>query len=165
MARPTNQIDIYVETGSKKTFAAAIDWPGWARSGPDEPAAIHSLFEYAQRYQRAVGDIRPGFRVPGDLSELWIVERLEGNGTTDFGAPDVSPSQDAAPVDPAGLLRFENLLKASWAAFDRAVAAAGSTELSKGPRGGGRRPRKNHPACTRRGGGLPEPARMEIQRG
>jgi hypothetical protein len=138
MARLTNQIDIYLESGSKKTFAAAIDWPGWARSGPDEIVAIQSLFDYAQRYQRAVGEIQHEFRVPGDLSELRIVERLKGNGTTDFGSPDVSPSWDAAPVDPTGLLRFENLLRTSWAAFDRAVAAAGSNELRKGPRGGGR---------------------------
>jgi len=138
MARSTNQIDTYLEIGSKKTFAGAIDWPGWARSGADEPSAIQSLFEYARRYQQVVVTAQPNFHAPGEASEFRVVERLEGNGTTDFGAPDASPSQDQAPVDPAELLRFQTLLRACWAAFDRAVAAARSRELRKGPRGGGR---------------------------
>jgi hypothetical protein len=138
MARSSDQIDIYVETGSKKTFAGVMDWPGWIRSGPDEPSAIQSLFEYTRRYQRAVGAAQPGFRAPRTASEFFVVERLKGNVTTDFGTPAVSPSLDKAPVDPAELLRFQSLLKACWAALDRAVAAAGSKELRKGPRGGGR---------------------------
>lgn len=138
MARSSNRIDIYVETGSKKTFAGAIAWPGWVRSGPDEPSAIQSLFEYARRYLIGVGAAQAGFLAPRAAFEFFVVERLEGNATTDFGAPDASPSQDKAPIDQAELLRFQSLLKACWAAFDGAVAAAGSQELRKGPRGGGR---------------------------
>jgi hypothetical protein len=58
--------------------------------------------------------------------------------TLTSNAPAASPSQDKGPVDQAELLRFQALLKACWAAFDRAVAATGSHELRKGPRGGGR---------------------------
>jgi len=138
MARSAEKIEIYLEAGSKKTFAGALDWPGWIRSGPDEPRAVRSLFEYARRYQEAIRATRPTFRMPQTASELVVVERLAGNTTTDFGAPDASPSRDQAAVDEAELVRFEALLKAGWAAFDRAVAAAGSRELRKGPRGGGR---------------------------
>jgi hypothetical protein len=69
---------------------------------------------------------------------LAVVERLEGNATTDFGAPDVAPSSDARPVDDAELRRFQKLLVACWGAFDVAARAAAGKELRKGPRGGGR---------------------------
>jgi hypothetical protein len=36
-------LDVYVETGAKRTFAGAVDWPGWCRSGRDEEAAIEAL--------------------------------------------------------------------------------------------------------------------------
>jgi len=65
-----------------------------------------------------------------------VVERLEGNTTTDFGAPDVAPPSDARPVDGAELRRFQALLKACWQAFDAAVRAATEKELRQGPRGG-----------------------------
>jgi hypothetical protein len=67
-----------------------------------------------------------------------VVERLEGNATTDFGAPDASPSGDTQPVDSAELQRLQTLLRACWQAFDQAVQAATGKELRKGPRGGGR---------------------------
>jgi hypothetical protein len=66
------------------------------------------------------------------------VERLPGTATTDFGAPDAPPSADAEPLRDADLRRFATLFRACWRAFDRAEEAAGSVELTKGPRGGGR---------------------------
>ena len=33
MAGAVNPIDVYLELGTKRTFAGAIDWPGWCRSG------------------------------------------------------------------------------------------------------------------------------------
>ncbi len=79
-----------------------------------------------------------GFQAPRDRSVFFVVERLEGNATTDFGAPDASPSSDAQPVDAAELQRMQTLLRACWQAFDQAVQAATGKELRKGPRGGGR---------------------------
>jgi hypothetical protein len=138
MTRSPQKIEIYLELGNRKTFAGAIDWAGWIRSGQDEDKALRSLFEYARRYQLAVQAIQPAFQIPQSISELVVVERLTGNTTTDFGAPDASPSRDRAAVDETELLRFKALLKACWAAFDRAATRAGSMELRKGPRGGGR---------------------------
>ena len=138
MARSSNNIDVYLEIGNKRTFAGAIDWPGWCRSGRDEGSALQALFGYAPRYARVLRAARLGFRAPVDTSAFAVIERLKGNATTDFGAPAVGPSSDARPVDDAELRRFQALLNACWRAFDVAAKAATGKELRKGPRGGGR---------------------------
>jgi hypothetical protein len=138
MARSANEIDVYFEIGKKRTFAGAIDWPGWSRSGRDESSALQALVEYAPRYARVLGEVRLGFQAPADTSALAVIERVEGNATTDFGAPGMAPSSDARPVDDEELRRFQALLEACWQAFDTATQAAAGQELRKGPRGGGR---------------------------
>jgi hypothetical protein len=68
-----------------------------------------------------------------------VVERLEGNATTEFGAPGVIPDLDRAAASHDELDRQISLLKASWRAFDFAAKAADGKELApSGPRGGGR---------------------------
>ena len=131
------QVDVYVEAGSKRTFAAAIEWPGCCRSGRDEAGALAALVEYGPRYEAAAGASVRGFSAPR-ASALTVVERLHGNATTDFGAPSVAPAADARPVDAAQLERLLKLLGACWDAFDGAVDDAAGRELRKGPRGGGR---------------------------
>jgi len=138
MTRPTNTIKVYLEIGEKRAFAGALDWPGWCRSGRDEESALQTLLDYGARYARILQPARLGFQAPTDVSALAVVERLEGNQTTDFGAPDAAPSSDARPVDAAELERLQALLKTCWKAFDAAVKAAEGKELRKGPRGGGR---------------------------
>jgi hypothetical protein len=133
-----NQIDVYLEIGKKKTFAAALDWPGWCRSGRDENSALQALFEYGPRYERVVHTAYLGFQEPADISAFKVIRRLEGDATTDFGAPSKSPRSDAEPVDDAELLRIQMLLQACWQAFDMAARSALGKELRKGPRGGGR---------------------------
>jgi hypothetical protein len=129
---------VYLEIGQKRTFAVALDWPGWCRSGSDEASALQTLCDYGLRYARVLHKTGLGFRAPTDVSELIVVERLPGNVTTDFGAPDVSLSRDTKPVDMTELERWQVILQACWAAFDTAVEAAAGQTLSKGPRGGGR---------------------------
>jgi hypothetical protein len=131
-------MEVYLETGSKRTFAGAVDWPGWCRSGRDEKSALQALLAYGARYAKALGAAGRDFRRPAGLSDLSVVERLQGNATTDFGAPAIPPAADATPVDDAGLERFKNILKACWEAFDAAVAQASGKQLKTGPRGGGR---------------------------
>src|SRR5690554_1451640 len=130
-------MDVYLEIGKKKVFACALDWPGWARSGKDEASALQALLDYGERYAKVVSQVE-GFRLPGDVSELRVVERLEGNATTDFGAPGMPPTADAQPVSESELERLEKVLDASWQAFLQAVREAGGKELRSGPRGGGR---------------------------
>jgi hypothetical protein len=131
-------IAVYLESGKTRVFAAAVDWPGWCRSGRDEAAALQALVDYAPRYAQVLEGTRLGFGVPGSIAELEIVERLAGNATTDFGAPALSLERDARPVSAAELERMQAILSAGWRAFDRAAQAAQGKELRKGPRGGGR---------------------------
>ena len=138
MAGSSHSIDIYLEIGKKRTFAGAVDWPGWCRSGRDEALAVQSLLDSAPRYARVLGAAQIPFQAPVDAAAFAVVERLAGTATTDFGAPDVTPSHDTRPIDASALQQFEALLQAYWLAFDAAVRAASGKELRKGPRGGGR---------------------------
>ncbi len=137
---PSNfhHMKIYLEIGSKKTFAGALDWPGWCRSGKDGKAAVRVLFEYRLRYERALKGAGADFPMPEKESDLAVVDRVKGDATTDFGSPGQAPMVDSKPMNAADLARSTAILNACWRAFDRAVKAAGSRELRKGPRGGGR---------------------------
>ncbi|HET9909602.1 MAG TPA: hypothetical protein VFQ23_23345 [Anaerolineales bacterium] len=134
----TKAIDIYLEIGRKRTFAGAIDWPGWCRSGANTESALQALVEYGPRYARVLRLEKIEFKPPADVSVFSIVEKLEGNATTDFGAPGLAPSADSELVNEEELQRFEAILRACWKAFDSAVKSAQGKELLKGPRGGGR---------------------------
>jgi len=131
-------MEVYLEIGTKKTFAGAVDWPGWCRSGRDEASALQALFDYAPRYAGALAASEIGFEPPHDASAFTVVERLPGTATTDFGAPDGVPSVDVRPLDEGELQRQIRILQACWNAFDEAVAKASGRELRLGPRGGGR---------------------------
>lgn len=138
MARSSKKIDVYLEVGKKQTFAGAIDWPGWCRSGRDEESALQALFDSGPRYKRVLRASRLGFQAPTDVSAFVVVERLEGNATTDFGAPGIAPSNDESPVNAEELHDFQKLLRACWRAFDDAINTATGKSLRTGPRGGGR---------------------------
>jgi hypothetical protein len=131
-------MDIYLEMGKKKTFAAALYWPGYSRWGRDEESALQALLEYGARYASAIESQGISFIIPSAVAEFDILERLTGTPTTDFGAPDIPPSIDDHPMDEHELLRQQNILGACWKAFDRAVEQAEGKELQVGPRGGGR---------------------------
>ena len=132
------KIPTYLEIGAKRAFAGAVEWPGWCRSGRDEPAALEALHDSARRYAKVLRGTRLGFEAPKDASALRVVERRQGDATTDFGAPSIAPKADARPIDDAELKRLSSILKACWRSFDAAVDAARGATLAKGPRGGGR---------------------------
>lgn len=131
-------INVALETGQKRIFAAAVDWPGWCRSARDTVAALQALLEYGPRYARVLQTAGIPFEAPTDATVFAVVEQLPGNATTDFGAPDAALATDALPVDDAERMRLKAILQAGWLAFDTAVDAADGRELRKGPRGGGR---------------------------
>jgi hypothetical protein len=132
------KIPTYVEIGAKRAFAGAVEWPGWCRSERDEPAALEVLYDSAPRYAKVLRGTRLGFEAPDGASAIRVVERLEGDATTDFGAPSIAPKADARPIDDAELKRLSSILKACWRSFDAAVDTARGVTLAKGPRGGGR---------------------------
>jgi hypothetical protein len=130
-------VGVYLEVGSKRTFAGAIDWPGWCRADRSEDDALEALLAYGPRYARAIHGARIAFTPPKQLRTFEVVERLKGDATTDFGAPSIAPAADARAIDRRWLTRQVKLLRASWQAFDQAVDSVRGP-LAKGPRGGGR---------------------------
>jgi len=138
MAQGANPIEVYLEIGQTRTFAGALDWPGWCRSGRDEATAVQALCDYGPRYAHALQRTPLRFRVPSEASALVVVERLTGNATTNFGAPNLALSGDTKPIDPTEQQRWQVVLNACWRTFDMAVRAAALPALSTGPRGGGR---------------------------
>ena len=133
-----DHIRIFVEEGKKKTFVGAVDWAGWCRWGKDEQVALQSLIEYGPRYAMVLAGSGLDFTPPKDAGQFEVVERHPGNATTDFGAPDAILATDRQPLSEPEYDKAQAVLKASWAAFDRALAQAEGGELRKGPRGGGR---------------------------
>jgi hypothetical protein len=138
MAAQRDSVAIYLEQGQKRTFAGAIEWPGWCRGGRDAESAIGELVAYGPRYAQVLQTRSIAFQAPEEPSALSVAEQLTGTTTTDFGAPDVAPAADSRPLDAAELDRLRLILEACWAAFDAAVVAAEGRELRRGPRGGGR---------------------------
>ncbi|MDF5758220.1 hypothetical protein [Spongiactinospora sp. TRM90649] len=124
---------VYLELGPKKVFACSADWPGWARIGRSEEAALAALADYAPRYRVIAERAGLGFE-PGDPA---VAERVRGGTTTDFGAPEAVAALHGEPEDEAGARRSVALLRAAWDTFGE-VAAVSPEELRKGPRGGGR---------------------------
>jgi hypothetical protein len=135
-------VPVAIETGVKRAFASAIEWPGWCRAGRDEATAIEALLSYGPRYASVVRGTRLGFPRLGAAPVANVVERLEGTATTDFGAPDVATSLETRPMDAAELRRSTTILRAAWRSLDAAAEAAKGRALRAGPRGGGRDLRK-----------------------
>ncbi len=131
----TTKVRAAVEAAPRKTFVIALDWPGWARAGKTEDAAVEAFLGAARRYAPVAA--RAGYPVELDEITIDVVERLPGDTNTEFGVPRQIGPSDAEPTDEAEAARLGALVKASWEVFDE-VAATAPEELRKGPRGGGR---------------------------
>jgi hypothetical protein len=128
--------DVYIEQGSKRVFACAVEWPGWCRSGKTEEAALEALAASAERYAVVAKQARIAFETTSAKTFV-IKEKVRGTATTDFGAPDAVSAADRAPFSAGQSVRASALVEAAWVVFDRVVAKAPAS-LRKGPRGGGR---------------------------
>jgi len=128
------RLDVVIEAGAKKTFASAIDWPGWSRAAKTRDEAIESLLAYAPRYAPVARLAKLDFP---DAFDVEVVQRLGGGSGTDFGVPSRIHQPDTKRATAAEARRFAGLVAAAWQTFDR-VAAGAPAELRKGPRGGGR---------------------------
>ena len=138
MKESAQNITVYLEIGQKKVAAGALGWPGWCRIAKNREQALQNLSMYSARYARVMELV--GLPFPGSvpLSDLQVVEELQGTGTTDFGAPAVAPELDQCPLDESGLERLLAILEACWQYFDAVTRAADRKALRSGPRGGGR---------------------------
>ena len=121
---------VALEVGKTSTFAIALDWPGWCRRSKHPDDAIEALESARERYQRVVRGVGP-------RGGIQVVETVQGDTTTDFGAPSIiGPWDDVSPSKPQRQ-RYVELLDDCWDYFDRVVESAPNL-LRKGPRGGGR---------------------------
>jgi hypothetical protein len=132
------KIPVYLETTPKRTFAVAIEWPGWARAGKTPDDALAALAAYAKRYAVVARRARVAFPDVRDASSFEVVERIKGGAGTEFGVPGEIAQADRSEIKPAESDRLSSLLEAAWKSFDAAADAAEGKELRKGPRGGGR---------------------------
>ena len=127
---------VYVEIGSKKTFASAADWPGWSRGGKDEASALQALASYGPRYAKVAK--LAGIDFPQDATDNFnVIERLNGSASTDFGVPGMPAKNEGKPMTASESERLSSLVDAGWKYLDQ-VKARAPQSLRKGPRGGGR---------------------------
>jgi hypothetical protein len=133
-ANGSTLIEVFIESGGRRVFASALDWPGWARSGKTEDQAVATLADYLPRYAEIVR--LAGMKAPEGT--LAVVERHAGVAkNADFGALGEVAQSEHSPLGTADGTRLASLLEAAWSAFDQTAAAA-PAQLRKGPRGGGR---------------------------
>jgi hypothetical protein len=130
--------DVVIETGSKRTFASARDWPGWARAGRTQEDALEALLAYGPRYAALARKAGLELVPPAGAADLKVTRRVKGDAGTDFGVPSSPWPDDDDPLEDRELKRLISLLEAAWGAFDRSARSAEGVELRKGPRGGGR---------------------------
>jgi hypothetical protein len=132
------KIAVVLESGQKRVFASALDWPGWARSGQSESAALEELWVYRLRFQRVLSTASIEFQTPDGQESFKVVQRLTGNATTDFGAPGKAALVETRPIDQLDLSRLSTILTAVWQYFAVLVDSTHGKNLRLGPRGGGR---------------------------
>ena len=134
MSPKAERLAVALESTPKKTFASALDWPGWSRSGKTPELAIEALLAYAPRFAPIATAAGASFPT---AFEVDVVERADGGSGTDFGVPSRVHDADGREVNAAEAMRLAAIVEAAWAYFD-GVAAKAPAELRKGPRGGGR---------------------------
>jgi hypothetical protein len=132
------KLGVYLEIGTKRVFAGALEWPGWCRGAKGEEDALQALVDYAPRYAKVLRNRKLGFAAPDDPTAFEVTARLKGDASTEFGVPGKIPKFDEGPLGHAEVGRLRSILKACWSAFDAAVESASGKTLRKGPRGGGR---------------------------
>ena len=130
-------VDAILEVAAKRSFASALDWPGWSRGGKSPDDALAALVAYGPRYATVAERAGLDFESPATVDAIRVTERVRGGGGTEFGIPSTPARAEEEPIA-ADLDRLTGLLRASWRTFDRAMAAAEGRRLATGPRGGGR---------------------------
>ncbi len=129
---------MYLEIGQKKSYAGAVDWPGWGRVIKDPSEAAQMLLDYAPRYAAAMKLGKVDFKPPQSVDDFKVIEEHPGTSSTEFGGPDTPPLIDREAATEKDLPDLLKILDACWLALADAARKAEGQELRKGPRGGGR---------------------------
>ena len=134
-------IQIYVEATATRTFAGAIEWPGWCRGARTEDLAI----EIAPGLRVAIWGGRSrragmAFASTGVASSFDVAGRLAGGAGTEFGVPVARPrcGRTASSTRQSSPGLEAPLLRAAWETFADAADRAVGISLRLGPQGGGR---------------------------
>jgi len=133
------KLSVTLEVGPKgnRVVAVATDWPGLERNGDSAESAIAKLRTYIPRYAKVtkLAGLNVQFTASKDVE---VVEQYPGVGSTDFwGISFAFSSIDGRKMSAKELERELALMRACWTFFDD-VRARVSSEMKKGPRGGGR---------------------------
>ncbi len=109
MSGAKSVVHVAVEVGQKKSFASALDWPGWARSGKDEARRDRDV----ARLRRALsGRHRSGgHRVPTRARSTSSSDS-PGSATTDFGAPGAIAERERRALAASEAERMASLVSA-----------------------------------------------------
>ncbi len=134
-----NQIRVTLEIGpkGKKVVAVAPDWPGLERGASTGEAAIERLLSYIPRYATVtkLAGMEAAF---ASITVVDVVENYLGTGSTDFwGISFAFSNIDLQAMSGEALERELELMRACWVFFDE-VRLRVSSEMQRGPRGGGR---------------------------
>jgi len=132
-----SRISVVVEVAPKRSFASALAWPGWCRSGRTPEDALEALAAYAGRYAAVASTASLRLPAVAGVESFVVAEEVEGTATTEFGAPSVAATIEVEPATARDADRVATLLSAAWKVLDEVVASA-PAQLRKGPRGGGR---------------------------
>jgi hypothetical protein len=130
-------VDAVLEVAAKRSFASALDWPGWSRGGRSPDDALGALVAYGSRYAAVAKHAGLAFEIPASVDAIEVTERVRGGSGTEFGMPATPARAEEEPIAD-DLDRLIALLRAAWDTFDEAMAAADGRRLATGPRGGGR---------------------------
>jgi hypothetical protein len=121
----------------KKVAAWAPGWPGLERGAATPEKATDKLVDYLPRYKKVAkfAGLDTEFAT---ISGITVVEEYPGTGSTDFwGISFAFSSVDTRKMTSEQLERELSLMQGCWRYFDD-VRARVSSEMLKGPRGGGR---------------------------
>ena len=131
------RVTLEIGPAGKRVVAIAPDWPGLERGAKTAEAAVDWLQSYLPRYAPVAK--RAGMEAAfAAITTVDVVERFPGTASTDFwGISFAFSGIDRQDLSSEELERELNLMQACWAFFDD-VRSRVSTELRKGPRGGGR---------------------------
>ena len=83
------RVNVVLEVVPKRSFAVAVEWPGWTRGGRGEDEALDALLRAGPRPARL--RLRVDLAPPADRSGLAVVARIPGTSTTEFGRPAALP--------------------------------------------------------------------------
>ena len=157
-------IRVVLEVAPKRSFASALDWPGWSRGGRNEDEALDALLDYAPALCDGRKRAKIAFTPPATTrGSTWSSDRGRRRNGVRRARASRRASEDE-PLSAADLRRLLAFLQAAW------TASTGQPGRRRGRADEGsarRRARaaEDHRARAGGRGRLSRPARITSSRG